>query len=229
MPPTPLAPPTPLQSPQPLQAAPEAGSARTSWWLDGSLLLLALYGAVMTFPLTREVRMLRSQRQALEAKVGSMPIQDKKRYHVMLLESDRPYEFKWRIYSPDAVKPILSVVHWSQNSGGSSQSHWSDHSKEGLVTATFSFSDNQQHADLYISHRHQNSTGRHGGSMGDSHLLEAIRSGDFTHWKIAGRDGIETFAEDELVWLIQAGEYEPAGTPNRKPFFGIAVGSKGVD
>ena len=132
----------------PLGRAP-GGRARNSWLtriVDSALLIAAIVGAWYAWPIQSEAGQLHAKRMDLQRRVGEMPIKDPSKYHVLMLKSENPLEFRWRVYCPAKNAALLSTESRSSrgsSSGTSGLTHASDTAQECIITGD-DFADRRQ-------------------------------------------------------------------------------------
>ncbi len=84
--------------------------------LNLSLLIAAVIGGVLAYRVAVKHRGLSAEHRRLEAKVGSLPIEDPTRIHIRALDTDEECSFAWRVYVPAGLG-----IMW-QHGGGSATS-----------------------------------------------------------------------------------------------------------
>lgn len=178
---------------------------RSTWLVDAILVAVAVVGVYYAWPVQAEANKLQAKRAELEARVGVMPIGDPKKYHVMLLPSSTAKELRWRVYLPDRPNHVVrSMSRSSQGGSGGSSSYSSlpESACEGIVIVSFQPSPDGRHGTMKVRTKLGKSNGTSGSST-DEEFTRAIIAGDMSNWRIAGRDGVETFTLDQMVWLLR--------------------------
>lgn len=185
-----------------------APRTRRSWVtgiVDGALLIIVITGAWYAWPVQREAGRLHTKRLELQRRVGEMPISDPTKYHVLLLKSDNPLEFRWRIYVPKGVGTTLATESKHSNgssSGMSSFTHSSEPAGESLVTATILPKDESGNMQVKIRTTNLHTRGTGTQYLRDETIQRMASEKDISTWQIAGRNGVEVRSLDDLVSLL---------------------------
>ena len=85
--------------------------------LDGTLLVLAVCGVLLTLYATAQRHWLLDQRDRLEGEIGSLAIQDRSKVHVQAIETGERMQFAWRVYVPAGFHFRWQDNHGSGESG----------------------------------------------------------------------------------------------------------------
>jgi hypothetical protein len=173
------------------------------WAVDVALFLVAVIGALYTWPTQAEATRLTKRRTDLERRAGHLPISDENKYHVLRLPSEKPGEFRWRVYAPPRSSHTLQMKSSSEGSSSASSSGSSggNESSEGLIRAVFTFDENGT-VQLLVKFRMTGNQSSHQTQIFDKQIAEMVRNSDFSQWKIVGSNGIETFTIDDLITLL---------------------------
>ncbi len=178
----------------------------TTWIVDGTLLLAAIMGACFAWPIQSEAGRLHAKRLELQRRVGEMPISDPTKYHVLLLKSKHPTEFRWRIYVPAKTDARLLTETRSSTGSSSGTSNFSgsaDPAMEGLVTAIFLPSQWRSNIGIRVHTRSLHSSGSIGMNLIDETIAEMVSAQATSSWRIAGASGVESFSIEESVCLLE--------------------------
>lgn len=192
--------------------------------LDLLLLALTAVGAYLAITTQMQAAMWRQKRSALEKDVGILNIDDRDRFHVQFLPSDNPREFRWRIYTPQSDDCRLVTIHRDSDGGsGKSATGGSTEAGEGLVMVHLGF--NQ--SGLVVNSRERLGGNRSSGTsiFSVGFIKSLVEANDYSAWKIAGRNGVERFGKDQMIWLLRVEGVvdEVSGKPQQ--IFAIALGS----
>ena len=200
----------------------------TTWLIDGVLLAIVITGAWYAWPIQREAGRLHAKRMELQRIVGEMPIKDPTKYHVMLLKSENPLEWRWRIFVPAGIDTLLATD--CSPDGSSSRSGFtggSQSAQEGLLTATISQTDAGNLVQIKIRARSRHSNGTITTHVRGDTMQQMVSDKDTSSWQIAGRDGVEIISSDQVVSLL-AIELPEKDAPKRAGFLNIRVGTQEV-
>jgi hypothetical protein len=195
-----------------------------AWTVDGILLILTIVGVYYAWPVQYEAGRLHAMRVELEQRVGKMQINDPAKYHVMLLKTENPMKFRWRIYIPEKIDTTLTAE--SRSLGGSSTSTSGFTSKqraavEGLVIVTLQMSQDNSSLEIRTSFRVSNTRG-----LGSMIVQQMVNSRDTSSWRIAGRDGVETISVEDMAWLLVIEPSDPNAAVLRASRLRIGIGTQ---
>lgn len=202
----------------------------TKWLLDGSLILIAVVGAWFAWPVQSEAGRLNAKRAELQRIVGEMPISDPKKFHVLLLESQNPNELRWRVYVPEKFGSVLFSKHSSASGGSgsstSSISSTSDPAFESLITVTLQTAEDNSNIQFRTYLRALRSRGYGVTILNDDSIAKMIKVNDTSSWRIAGKNGVEMFSEEELCTLLAIESLNQSAGPNHTSSVQVGVGTQ---
>ena len=181
--------------------------------VEGALVLAAVVGACYAWPTQREAGRLHAKRLDLNRIVGEMPIREKAKYQVMLLKSENPMEFRWRIYIPEKTATTLATEGRSSTGSSNSTSSFTSNAEpaqEVLVVVTLLPAENTSNLEIKTRSRSAQSRSTSSMYLQDESIQRMAIAGDTYLWRIAGRDGVETYSHDEVLWLLTV------ETPNKE-------------
>ena len=208
-----------------------ASASWITWFVDGSLLCAAMVGACYAWPIQSEAGRLHVKRLDLQRRVGEMPISDPAKYHVLLLKSENPLEFRWRFYVPPKTDATLSTESGSStgsSSGTSSFSSSADPAFEGLITATKLPAEGNSNMEIRVRTRSLHSRGSIGMNLHDETIQQMVDTKDTSSWRIAGKGGVEAITVDELVWLLKIESPIQEIPPKQSGMIRIGLGTQAV-
>ena len=142
-----------------------------------------------------------------------MPISDKASYQVMLLKSENPRELRWRIYIPEKTATTLATEGRSPFGSSNSTSSFTSNAEpaqEVLVVVTLLPAENTSNLQIKTRLRSAHSRRRSSMYLQDEAIQRMAIASDTSLWRIAGRDGVETYSRDEVLWLLTV------ETPNKE-------------
>lgn len=198
-----------------------------TWIVDGTLLIAAIVGAWYAWPIQSEAGKLHAKRMDLQRRVGEMPIKDPSKYHVLLLKSENPLEFRWRVYFPAKNAALLSSE--SRSSRGSSMgtsglTYASDTAQECIISATILQTEDKSNMEIKVRARSAQLHGSSSMNLDDVAIHKMVVAKDTSSWRIAGREQVEAFSTDELVWLLAVESPQKAEAPLQTGLIRIGFG-----
>jgi hypothetical protein len=195
------------------------------------LLVAAVVGAWFAWPIQNEAGRLHAKRLDLQRLVGEMPIGDPTKYHVHLLKSESPLEFRWRVYIPEKTLAMLLTECRSStgsSSGASNLAGSADPAFECLVIATISPTEGSTNMAIKTRVRTVHSRGTSSMNLDDEVIQRMVNVKDTSSWRIAGKNGVEVFSIEEMLWLLAI---EPTSLENASAKQGairIGLGTQAV-
>jgi hypothetical protein len=194
--------------------------------LELLLLLVTAVGAYMAITSQLQAAKWRNKRAELEAISGVFSIDDATQYHVQLIPSDKPREYRWRVYAPELGNFSWKILNREQNgSRGKSFLGGSASAAEGLITVYFEVGHSFP-VHVHVGERFQGNVSRAMSSLSSTAIKSMIEANDTSNWTIAGRDGIKKFGKQEMVWLIRIETDHDPITGKPRGLFAIGLGSQ---
>lgn len=160
--------------------------------LNVSLLIAAVIGAVLAYRVTMKHQELLAEHQRLEAKVGSLPIEDPTKIHLRALDTHDELHFAWRVYVPAGLG-----IRW-ENGGGSGTS-WNSSACHFIARVRLRQSED---GCLQVFTKQGGSSSRF--QVGSRELADLLRE----HWseiqvEQLGTNGTTVVENDEVATLVR--------------------------
>ncbi len=192
-------------------------------------MLITVVGVAYAWPILSEAGQLHAKRLDLQRRVGEMSISDPTKFHVLLLKSENPLEFRWRIYIPAKTDATLSTESRSSTGSSSSTSSFSgssDPARECLITATILPVEGNSNMEIRIRTKSENSRGNATTYLSDEVIQRMVNTNDTSSWQVAGKDGVEAISIDEMVLLLAIEPPGQVAAPKQSGKIRIGLGTQ---